>query len=283
MRIWFNSRLINAITNDYLLKCLHYLWAKNRSVSCGRSLPIKLTKAKTEKEFWTTEKIERIKDKIKKNDREFVINTHTVSLLASASQPANETLCALPFISSKCTVKGEEHAFLMIYTHTHNRNAYHHNFFELLYVHIPFALLLWLFAAVAVAWLFLYNKFNAGVHYHFAFSQQQKAYHICFFSCVVVDIFQCLCVWAPVLLVSFCCNSFFLLHLYKYAHVIWACDMFGTMQSDIMSCLMFAMHIVQFMLFLELRVEKKIFCASVNCITLQEERRNSSSYHINGI
>lgn len=105
------------------------------SCVCGRAhSPYRsYEEANQEWKFSTTEKIERINDEIK-NDSGFVINTHT-----------NETQCALPFISSKCPAKGEEHAFLMIYTHKHTRNAYHHNFFEF----IPFALLLWLFAAAA--------------------------------------------------------------------------------------------------------------------------------------
>lgn len=112
MRIWFKSRLINAITNDYLLKCLYYLWTKNSLFSrvWVRALTphIDLMMKQTQSKFSTTEKIERINDEIK-NDSEFMINTHAV------------IQCALPFISSKCTAKGEEHAFLMIYTHKHTQ------------------------------------------------------------------------------------------------------------------------------------------------------------------
>lgn len=77
---------------------------------CVRALTphIDLMMKQTQSKFSTTEKIERINDEIK-NDSEFMINTHAV------------IQCALPFISSKCTAKGEEHAFLMIYTHKHTQ------------------------------------------------------------------------------------------------------------------------------------------------------------------
>lgn len=91
-RIHISTEFSLVEKKNELLKCLYYLWTKriSRSFAYTLSLPIDFMRRPTESEFPMTEMIERIKDKMK-NDRKFVINTHT------ASQPTK--LCALSHLS----------------------------------------------------------------------------------------------------------------------------------------------------------------------------------------